>query len=209
MNVWPGVALPPVSGTVVRRGPWIAAAVIGLALYALGDVATRDAVATLRGALAPNGVADSGMLMLMALYVLLMALPFVPGLELGVALMLLLGHEGVAAVYAGTQAALLLSFVCGRHLCGRVSWPRWLRRFMTALAAPASGVPGRFGPRHHVGLALLLNLPGNGVLGGAGGIAMLAGASGRFTLPAYCLTVAVATSPVPLLMLTGLVAFGA
>ena len=55
--------------------------------------------------------------------------------------------------------------------------------------------------RHrHLMLALLVNLPGNAVIGGGGGILMLSGLSGLFTLPRLLLTLALAVAPVPLVV---------
>ena len=48
--------------------------------------------------------------------------------------------------------------------------------------------------------AVLFNLPGNVAIGGGGGVALLAGMSKVFSLPAYLLTVALAVAPVPLLV---------
>jgi hypothetical protein len=45
-----------------------------------------------------------------------------------------------------------------------------------------------------------LNLPGNTLLGGGGGIALMAGLSGLYPMPAYLTTVAIAVAPVPLLV---------
>jgi uncharacterized membrane protein YdjX (TVP38/TMEM64 family) len=47
-------------------------------------------------------------------YVLLMALPFVPGVEIGLALIMLLGPEIVPVVYLATVSALALSYGVGR-----------------------------------------------------------------------------------------------
>ena len=59
--------------------------------------------------------------------------------------------------------------------------------------------------RRYLGLALVFNLPGNSIFGGGGGIAMLSGASELFRWRAFLLTVMLATSPVPVLMLIGIV----
>jgi hypothetical protein len=145
-----------------------------------------------------DGLRDPRWLGLAAVYVLAMALPFVPAIELGIALMLVLGPAGVVAVYACTQFALLLGFAAGRRL-----------------PPPSAGLDERLGPRlprwlhgalrhRHLSLAIALNLPGNGVLGGAGGIALLAGASRLYHPWAFCVTVAAATTPVPLAILLGL-----
>jgi len=56
----------------------------------------------------------------------------------------------------------------------------------------------------YVAVMVALNLPGNAVIGGGGGIALLAGMSGLFTVPRFLASVALAALPVPLaIMLTG------
>ena len=53
--------------------------------------------------------------------------------------------------------------------------------------------------RHrYVALAVLFNMPGNFLLGGGGGIAMVAGVSRLYSVPGFLVTVAIAVSPVPL-----------
>jgi uncharacterized membrane protein YdjX (TVP38/TMEM64 family) len=47
-------------------------------------------------------------------YILWMAIPFVPGIELGLALMVMLGAKGVVLVYLCTLLSLSLSFAVGR-----------------------------------------------------------------------------------------------
>ena len=44
------------------------------------------------------------------LYIILMAIPFLPGIEIGLALMLLLGNKGALLVYLCTLLALSISF---------------------------------------------------------------------------------------------------
>jgi len=154
-------------------------------------------------------------------YVFAMALPFVPGIEIGLALMLVLGDDGVVVVYLATQLALLISFLLGRWVPTRYITAafRWLRmeraeRFVGAMdAIPgveraahlARHAPARWlaalGRHHGLLLATLLNLPGNAVIGGAGGIGMIAGMSRAYTLPRYLLLIGVATMPVPLFLL--------
>ncbi|MGA1369426.1 MAG: hypothetical protein ACO394_13000, partial [Blastocatellia bacterium] len=41
-------------------------------------------------------------------------------------------------------------------------------------------------------LAVALNMPGNAMIGGGGGIAMLAGMSGLFALPVFVMVIAIA-----------------
>jgi hypothetical protein len=57
---------------------------------------------------------------------------------------------------------------------------------------------GPFLVRHRfIALAIVLNIPGNIIIGGGGGIAMIAGMSGLYSLPRYLLTVAIAVAPIP------------
>jgi hypothetical protein len=69
----------------------------------------------------------------------------------------------------------------------------------------ASKAPNRYVPfllRHrYLALAVLVNLPGNIVIGGGGGIALVAGASRLYSLPRFVATIAIAVSPVPLAVL--------
>jgi hypothetical protein len=154
-------------------------------------------------------------------YMLAMATPFVPGIEIGLALMMVLGEEGIVLVYAATQVALLLSFALGRWVPVRAAGAvfRWLGLARAAsllesvgtlspgqrAAVLARQLPGRWGEvlaKHHgFGLMLLLNLPGNAVIGGAGGIGMLAGMSRSISTRRYVLLIAAATTPVPAFLL--------
>ena len=70
------------------------------------------------------------------------------------------------------------------------------------LAMLLDGQPKRalgFGLRYrYIAMALAVNTPGNSIIGGGGGIMMMAGLSGIFSPLATFLTVAIAVSPVPL-----------
>jgi hypothetical protein len=154
-------------------------------------------------------------------YILLIALPFVPGVEIGLAIILLYGREILLLVYLCTLAGLSISFLAGRVLPAAT-----IQRLLADLAlrrasdfvgrASALGpherldlllsrLPGRLGPLlrryRYVALGVALNIPGNGVIGGGGGIVFLAGLSGVFSPPAMLLTLALAISPVPLFVL--------
>lgn len=151
------------------------------------------------------------------LFVVLMATPFMPGIEIGLALMLMLGAKGALLVYACTIAALSLSFALGRTLP-----PRALRRFLDWLhLRRASALVGRLEPLspperlaflhdklpariapllvHHryVAVAVALNIPGNALIGGGGGIGLAVGMSRIVPFHAYLLVVALAVAPVP------------
>jgi hypothetical protein len=158
-----------------------------------------------------------------AVYVLWMALPFVPGIELGLALMVMLGAKGVVLVYLCTLLSLSLSFAIGR-LIPLKSFARFLgwlhlhkvRDLVLKLqplnpeekldflleTAPSRIVPYLLKHRYFM-IAIILNLPGNALIGGGGGIGLVAGMSRLYPFPKYLLLVGFAITPLPLLFLAG------
>ncbi len=154
------------------------------------------------------------------LYICLMATPFLPGIEIGLILMILLGPQGVVLVYFCTLMALTLSFCLGRvfpaHLLASLLGWLHLSRAESLLrkfdATPpeqrlefitgdlSTGTMPTLLKRRYLVLAALLNLPGNVVIGGAGGIAMLAGMSRLYSFPKYLLLVSLAILPGPILI---------
>jgi len=148
-------------------------------------------------------------------YALLLSVPFVPGVELGLALMMIFGVSGVAMAYLGTILGLGLAYGLGHWIAPdfivrRLESKSGVLKPVTAISSALEGrsrLLRRLGvimKRHpHLLLALLLNLPGNSLLGGGGGIGMLFGLTRPLSWPAYLLTVSVATAPVPLLFLMG------
>jgi hypothetical protein len=156
-------------------------------------------------------------------YVLWMALPFVPGIELGLALMVLLGTRGIILVYLCTLLSLSLSFTIGR-LIPLKSFARflgWLHLYKARdlvlqleplnaeekldfllRSAPSKTIP--FLVKHrYLMIALALNLPGNALIGGGGGIGLISGMSRLYPFPKYILLVSLAITPVPLMLLAG------
>ena len=156
-----------------------------------------------------------------SLYATLIAIPFVPGVEVGLALIAMLGPAIALLVYVATVAGLTTSFLVGRAVSSG-----WLipllhdlnfhrARQLLGTIEPLSGderiaflvatAPHRVVPfllRHrYLALAIALNLPGNFLLGGGGGIALLAGVSRLYTVPGFLTTVACAVAPVPLAVL--------
>jgi hypothetical protein len=156
-----------------------------------------------------------------ALYLVLMMIPFMPGMEVGLMLMAMLGVGGIILVYLCTVLALSLSFLVGRlipprYVCRALGWLRLERaqklvtdieplgpeerlRFL-ARCAPSNIVPFLLRHRYLV-LSVLFNLPGNVVIGNGGGIALIAGMSRLFPFPKYLLLVCLAITPVPLFFL--------
>jgi len=146
------------------------------------------------------------------------AIPFVPGAEVGFALLFIFGAQVAPLVYLAMVTALLLAFLLGR-LVPLTAAARFLgflglqhaRALVLDMAARdradilpllASNAPARLIPlllRHrYLAILLLLNLPGNSLLGGGGGLAFVAGFSRVFSFPAYLLTVLLAVAPIPL-----------
>lgn len=151
------------------------------------------------------------------LYALLLAVPFVPGVELGWLIMGVFGQYGLLAAWLSTVSGLSLSF----SVAHRFRHHPWLQRIHAARdrlhsADPASLSPLRrvlrwglcFYLRHpYVFLFVTLNLPGNWVIGGGGGIAALAGLAPHTRFWLFLPTVAVATGLVPLLLWLGLIQY--
>jgi len=158
------------------------------------------------------------------LYAALMAVPFVPGMEISIALLTAFGSKVAVLLYAATVGALTASYLIGR-LVPMTAIAAFFASFgqrraetlvrslepMNAgerLEALISHAPKRIVPallRHrYIAVIIALNIPGNAIIGGGGGIALAAGISGLFTFPRYLLAVAVAVLPVPLfILLTG------
>ncbi len=156
-------------------------------------------------------------------YLLLLALPFIPGVELGLLIMVLFGRDGVIVAYLATIGGLCLAYAAAWLLPNQMT-SRWVARLGISEAAEDPGaaingmvanakVTGRLAAKfrsfllnhRYLTLVACLNLPGNSVLGGGGGIAFLCGLSGQFHWRRFILTIVLATAPIPLLVLFGLV----
>ena len=151
-------------------------------------------------------------------YIVLLAIPFVPGVEVGLAMIGMLGPEIVFLVYLCTVLGLALSFTIGRlmplsgaiqlltdlglHKASRLLSAIESTKRQDRLAFLISASPNRYVPfllRHrYLALALVVNLPGNVIVGGGGGIALAAGASGLYSPLGFLATIVIAVSPVPL-----------
>lgn len=158
-------------------------------------------------------------------YIGLLAMPFVPGAEIGVALLAGFGAAIAPLIYFCTVTAMMLAFTIGKFL--PISTLERLFRILrlgraadlVARAAPLSkderfamfleGQSTRAASMalqyRYVALAFAVNMPGNSLIGGGGGIMIVAGLTGIFAPFATFLTTLIAVSPVPLaVMLLGL-----
>jgi hypothetical protein len=158
------------------------------------------------------------------IYSLLLSLPFVPGVELGILLMCVFGKEGIVFVYLATVAGLSLAF-----LIGRLIPRRWIDSGLIAFGGSrsCSSQSGEVealaecmsaGRKHippwfksylvkyrYLTIAILVNLPGNYILGGGGGIAIACGTRRRISWKGFLVTIILAVSPVPLLVYLGII----
>ena len=191
-------------------------------LVALNFVA-RDAIDALDFEIRPSNedAVHRTIMASAALYALLLAIPFVPGAEIGIALIVMLGPPIAVLVYLCTLTGLTLSFVIGRLIpvsvlvrlardCRLEKTARLLESIEPLNRNQRLGLllklsPNRFFPMllryRYFALAVALNVPGNYLIGGGGGIALVAGASRVFSVPGFLLTILLAVAPVPLLVL--------
>ena len=152
-----------------------------------------------------------------AAYVVLLAFPFVPGAEIGLALLATFGAAIAPLIYVCTVCSMMLAFALGRFVPLETleALLRVLKlRKASALVARAAPLSPedrlklllegssrralRLALRYrYLALALAVNTPGNSVIGGGGGIMMMAGLSGVFSPLATALVVFLAVSPVP------------
>ena len=161
---------------------------------------------------------QSMLLIALLLYILLMATPFMPGIELGLAVMLLIGSKSALLIYLCTLIALSISYIIGRYFPLGI-----VRRFLKWLYLEKASelvsqlepldqherleflnkkTPTKISPfllKHRfVTLAVVLNLPGNALIGGGGGIGLVVGMSKLISFYKYFLVMAFAVLPVPL-----------
>lgn len=150
-------------------------------------------------------------------YAILLALPFVPGIEVGLALLMIEGAWVAPAVYGATLSGLMLAYAVGWLLpypviervlrdCRLIRAADIVARIAPLDAAARlnllhSALPrwlAPVAPLRYLMLAVLINLPGNIALGGGGGLLLYAGLSRLFAPVPLLLTLVVAVSPVPL-----------
>lgn len=153
-------------------------------------------------------------------YIGLLALPFVPGAEIGIAMLAAFGPGIAPLIYITTVAAMMLAYAIGRFFpigaLERIFSCLRMQRTASLLARAAplereerlamllEGQPPRalnIALRYrYVAIALAVNTPGNSIVGGGGGIMMMAGLSGLFGPGTTLLTLLVAVAPVPLMV---------
>jgi uncharacterized membrane protein YdjX (TVP38/TMEM64 family) len=119
-----------------RRVAGLLKLVILIAVIVAGNLLTRGIVDGLDMGIRPNTepLLHQIIMTSMAAYIVLMAIPFVPGVEIGLALMVILGPKIVPLVYGCTLISLCLAFLAGR-LLPEMSITRFLREVRLVRAA--------------------------------------------------------------------------
>lgn len=151
-------------------------------------------------------------------YVLLLSVPFVPGVEIGLSLMVMEGPWIAPLVYMSTVAGLSLAYAVGERVpyallhrvfddlrltraCRLLEAVEPLSR-MERLEALRARAPTWLRPLatryRYVLLAVLINAPGSAIFGGGGGILFTAGLSRLFIPIQTFATILIAVAPVPL-----------
>jgi uncharacterized membrane protein YdjX (TVP38/TMEM64 family) len=105
------------------------------------------------------------LILISLLYACCLAIPFMRGVELGLLITFVFGLQGVVAAYTATLVGLTTAFPVGRlafNNAFRTVSSEKMKRLLEALKT-----------RPHLLIALMLNLPGNWVLGGAGGVSLM------------------------------------
>lgn len=194
-----------------------------LALLIGANILARDYMEVLHFPIRPgNEDAIHRTIMVSAtLYALLLAVPFVPGAEIGVGLLVMLGPPIALLVYLCTVIGLSLSFVLGRliPLSVLVRFTKNIKLERTSnllktieplkkkqrLSYLTQKAPKRFLPillrYRYLALAVALNIPGNYLIGGGGGISLFAGVSRLYSVPGFLITIVLSVAPVPIAVL--------
>ncbi|MBQ2261093.1 MAG: hypothetical protein II336_06985 [Loktanella sp.] len=204
---------------IFRFGVRFGTIIIVVALAALGFEWLKTQIALLETDASARAMTGLILLVLIA-YAVLLAIPFVPGVEIGVALLIIQGAAAAPFVYLATVTGLGLAFLVGQHvsliwLIGALGDLRlhriahWLARVDDVprdqrLQAMQTRLPAWLTPLlvryRYATVAIAINTPGNIAVGGGGGIMLVAGLSRLFGTPAMLAMVAFATAPVPLVV---------
>lgn len=190
------------------RRRWTAGLIV-LPVLVAAIVATRLDVSPMLSAFLEQASTSRGAgWTVLLLYTVLLVIPFVPGAEIGLGLLVVFGGVMAWPVYVATVLALSIAFAVGR-LASRSRNPASFGKVLSTSDATVMFFDGlRHRPWVHrlmrfrwLALVALINMPGNTVIGGGGGIAMAIGYSRTFTYPAFIACAAVAVAPVPALVL--------
>lgn len=152
------------------------------------------------------------------IYFVTSGLPFVPSSEIGFGLLIIFGGEMAPLIVLVSSAGLITSFLVGKFvpkqkLANLLVWfglekaPRFLLRLQgmssqQKLDQMMQGVSKKWSivllRYRYLGVIALLNIPGNAVIGGGGGIAFMAGVTGVFSVKGFATSAIIGVMPYPL-----------
>jgi len=158
---------------------------------------------------------------LVLIYAICMILPFMPAIELGLILLVMLDIQGILMLYLVTVFSLSISYTIGSLVPGQVlkrlfqylhfykaadllcargecNEKQQINRFLEH--APKRLIPFLLRHRYCV-FGVAVNTPGNMLLGGAGGIAMMSGVSRLFNFRTFVLAVMISVLPLPVIVI--------
>jgi len=158
---------------------------------------------------------------LVLIYAICMILPFMPAIELGLILLAMLDIHGILMLYLVTVFSLSISYTIGSLVPGQVlkrlfqflhfykaadllcarsecNEKQQINRFLEH--APKRLIPFLLRHRYFV-FGVAVNTPGNMLLGGAGGIAMMSGVSRLFNFRTFVLAVMISVLPLPVIVI--------
>jgi hypothetical protein len=154
------------------------------------------------------------------IYILLLSLPFVPGVELGILLMCAFGKEGIVFVYFATVVGLSLAFLMGRmvpkkrveSLLTKLGFSQTNENESDEIVSMLDNflrhkkrLRTLLSNYRYLVIGVLFNMPGIHLIGGGGGISLVCGISRSISFKWFLLTVILAVSPVPLLAFFGVI----
>ncbi len=131
-------------------------------------------------------------------YASLLAFPYFPSVEIGFTIMALFGKPGIAFTYVATLIGLLFAFLVGKNLH---KYGLENHRVSYVFKSKITGFLAKKSP--FFALIMLINLPGNIVLGGGGGIALNYGITKQLNTLNFTLAIAIGVAPLPTLMMLG------
>jgi len=192
---------------------WVALIVLGHALTHFGVDRTEEFFDAMHASIGLAGFA-----FMASVYALFLAMPFVAGVEIGLLIMAMFGVAGVIVAYGGTLVGLNMAFWAGRRLPKTIISKSLQKLGLKSDASDLddilkqsisgdgwlSSLLATMLNNRYLTIGVLLNCPGNAVVGGGGGLALISGMSKYITWPRFLLMTAVATTPVPILILLGL-----
>ncbi|EAR10822.1 hypothetical protein MED297_09941 [Reinekea sp. MED297] len=160
----------------------------------------------------PSEPSVSWLIITLCFYALLLAIPFMPSVEVGWLIMAMFGLPGIVGAWIATWVGLMTGFFAGR-LFRKTAWYQQRltqveNRYQQQQTSSDPGLVARavsLSRRRPVFfVAVALNVPGNWVIGGGGGVALLASLVLMMPWWRFLMIIIPATGVVPVALMLGL-----